>query len=175
MEFVMKRSLFPLMFIFAIPLLVAGCGKSAEMKKMESDLFASVKTMHDQGMAMMNRANDMASKIDETIAMQEKLAAEHPKEAVGASTDDLKAAKEKLSSAVTSMKEWMAGFKPYDPTMNHEEVMAQMSKAKDGIMKVKGDFDSGLAAASTAIDSHKAWADALMAKMSSMTKKGGKK
>ena len=62
-----QKSLFPLL-IAGAALLIAGCGKSAEFKKLESDLFASLSTMHDDGMALMNKGRDLSSKIDDAIA-----------------------------------------------------------------------------------------------------------
>jgi len=167
----MKKFVPMLVLVLALAILLVGCGKSEEMKKMETDLFASVNKMHDEGMALMNKAKDMTGKIDETMAMCAKMAVDHPKEAAGHSDADLKAAKDKLGAAMTSMKDWMGGFKPYDANMKHEDVIAQMTKAKDGITKVKADFDGALAAATTAMDAHKAQAEEMMAKLA----KGGKK
>lgn len=160
----MSRRSLPLLLVLAVAVLLAGCGKSAEMKQMETDLYKSVTTMHDEGMGLMNKANQALADIETSIAENEKLAAAHPKEVAAHSMDDLTAAKQKLTGAVTSMKEWMAGFKPYDPTKKHEEVMAELGKTKDGIAKVKANFDEALAAAKTAIDTHTAFATELAAK-----------
>jgi hypothetical protein len=154
----MRRLILPLLLVLSVAVLIAGCGKSAEMKQMEADLYKSITSMHDQGMALMNKANEALAGVDASIAENEKLAAAHPKEVAAHSMDDLTAAKQKLTGAVASMKEWMSGFKPYDPTMKHEEVMAQLTKTKDGIAKVKRNFDEALAAARTAIDTHTAFA-----------------
>ena len=171
----MKRYILPLVLVLAVALLLVGCGKSAEMKKMEADLYASVTKMHDEGMALMNMANDMLGKVDAAIAESEKLAADHPKDVEGHGMNDLVAAKQKLSAAVASMKEWMAGFKPYDPTKKHEEVLAQLNKEKDGVAKVKANFDEAIAAATTAIGTHTAFAAELAAKYAKPAKKGMKK
>jgi truncated hemoglobin YjbI len=168
----MKNIVLPLVLVLAVSVTLFGCGKSAEMKKMEADLFASVKTMHDEGMGLMMKANELTGRIDEAIATFDKLAADHPKETAGHNADDLKAARQKLSGAVASMKEWMAGFKPYDEKTVHEEAMAQLAKTKEGITKVKDDFNSAIAAASKALDSQKTFADDMTAKTG---KKGAKK
>jgi hypothetical protein len=73
------------------------------------------------------------------------------------------------------MKEWMSGMKPYDPTMDHMQAMAQLTKAKDGVMKVKADFQDAISAASTALASHKAAADEMATKLAMGVKKAVKK
>ncbi|MEW6510829.1 MAG: hypothetical protein AB1428_07710 [Bacteroidota bacterium] len=171
----MRTHILPLVAMLVVALLLAGCGKSAEMKQMESDLYASVTKAHDEGMALMNKANDMSAKVDEAIANFQKLASDHPKETAGHSMDDLSTAKQKLSAAVASMKEWMAGFKPYDETMNHEEVMIQLNGAKEGVTKVKTSLEEALTAATTAIDSHKTFADEIAARFAKPAKKMVKK
>lgn len=161
--------------VLVLAIALTGCGKSAEMKKMEADLFASVNKMHNDGMSLMTKATETIGKIDETVSQCEKFAADHPKETVGHNDADLKAAKAKLAAAVGSMKEWMSGFKPYDENMKHEDVLAQLEKSKIGITKVKADFEGALAGASAALDAHKAQADEIMAKMAKTVKKVGKK
>ncbi len=169
-----QRTLVPLL-IAGAALLIAGCGKSADFKKLESDLFASLSSLHDEGMALMNKGSDLSAKVDDAIATYDSLAAKYPKEFAGQSSDDLKAAKEKLTNATTSMKEWMAGMKPYDPTMDHTEVMAQLSKAKEGITKVKADFQDAISSATTALEHHKAFAEEMTAKLAKTVKKVARK
>ena len=164
-----------LLFVLALAVALTGCGKSAEMKKMESDLFASVNKMHVDGMALMTRATAQVATIDETIAMCDKFVAEHPKETAGHNHADLMAVKEKLSAGVTGMKKWMSDFKPYDEKMKHEDVMAQLATSKDGIVKVKADLDAALASAESAVAAHKAQGEELMAKLAKPAKKGAKK
>jgi hypothetical protein len=169
-----QHYLFPFL-IAGAALLVAGCGKSAEFKKLESDLFASVTSMHDDGMSLMNKGRDLSAKIDDAIAAYDSMAAKYPKQFEGQSSDDLKAAKEKLAGAAASMKEWMGGMKPYDPTMDHTEVMAQLASAKDGITKVKAQFQDAITSAATALESHKAFAEDMTAKLAAGVKKVTKK
>jgi hypothetical protein len=73
------------------------------------------------------------------------------------------------------MKEWMSGMKPYDPTMDHMQVMAQLTKSKDGITKVKADFQDAFSAATTALMSHKAFAEDMATNLAAGVKKVGKK
>jgi hypothetical protein len=169
----MKKLL--LLTAIAMAVALSGCGKSAEMKKMEADLFASVNKMHVEGMGLMTKATTMIATIDETAAMCDKFVAGHPKETAGHNHADLLSVKEKLAAGVTGMKEWMSGFKPYDENMKHEDVMAQLGKAKEGIMKVKADLDAALGAAESAVTAHKAQADEIMAKLAKPAKKGVKK
>jgi len=169
----MKHTL-PFLLVAAL-LAIAGCGKSEEFKKMESDLVASVSTLHEDGMSLMNKGTDLSAKLDQAIAAYDSLAAKYPKQFAGQSSDDLKAAKEKLSAAAASMKEWMSTMKPYDPTMDHTEVMNQLTAAKDGIVKVKAQFQDAFTAATTALDNHKAFAEQVASNLTKGIKKVVKK
>ncbi len=169
-----QNALLPLLIV-CTAILLAGCGKSAEFKKLESDLFGSVTSMHDEGMSLMNQGRDLSARIDEAIASYDSMAAKYPKVFEGQSSDDLKAAKEKLAGAAASMKEWMSGMKPYDPTLDHTEVMAQLSAAKDGITKVKAQFQDAITSATTALENHKAFAEQTAAKLTASVKKVAKK
>lgn len=169
----MKHALTPLLVVIALA--IAGCGKSDELKKLESTLYGAVGKMHDDGMTLMNKGTDMSAKLDEAIAMIDSLAQKYPKQFAGHSTDDLKDAKAKIANAMASLKDWMSSFKPYDENMGHEEVMAQLSKAKEGITKVKADFESALTGASTALENEKAFAEQATAKLAGTAKKVARK
>lgn len=150
--------------LIAAAVILAGCGKSAEMKKMEADLFSSLKQMHDEGMDLMVKAGDLSDEVDQAIASFDSLAAAHPKETAGHTMDDLKVAKLKLAGAMTAMNDWMAALRPYEDGMKHEDAMALLGGEKDGIVKVKGQFDEAIASASASLRSQKAFADELAGK-----------
>jgi len=171
----MKRTALFSVLLVAAAVLIAGCGKSEEFKKLESTLYASVTAMHDDGMLLMNKGTDLSAKIDDAIANYDSMAAKYPKQFEGQSSDDLKAAKAKLATAAASMKEWMSGMKPYDPTMDHTQVMDQLSKAKDGVTKVKADFQDAITSATTALENHKALAEQMATKLAMGVKKVTKK
>jgi len=171
----MKHKMLLSFILVAAILAIAGCGKSEEFKKLESDLVASVASLHEDGMSLMNKGNDLTAKVDDAIAMYDSMAAKYPKQFAGQSSDDLKAAKEKLSAAAASMKEWMSTMKPYDPTMDHTQVMNQLTAEKDGIVKVKTQFQEAFTAATTALDNHKAFAEQMAANLTKGVKKAVKK
>jgi hypothetical protein len=169
-----KLAIFPAL-VLATAILIYGCGKSEEFKKMESTLYSSVMTLHDEGMTLMNKGSDLSAKIDAAMAQYDSLAAKYPKQFQGHSSDDLKAAKEKITGATSSLKEWMSSLKPYDPAAEHTEVMAQLTKEKDSITTVNADFQDAISAATAALDNHKALAESLTAKVATAVKKVTKK
>jgi hypothetical protein len=171
----MKQFAFFSVLLIGAAVLIAGCGKSEEFKKLESDMYASVTAMHDDGMSLMSKGTDLSARIDDAVAMYDSMAAKYPKQFEGQTSDDLKAAKDKLSAATTSMKKWMSEMKPFDPTMDHVQVMAQLTNAKDGVTKVKGDFQDAISAATTALENHKAFAEQMAAKLAMGVKKVTKK
>lgn len=155
----------------AVAFVLAGCGKSDEQKKMEADLWAQVTKLHDGQMAQVKGFDDLLGKIDATIATHNSLVMQFPKELAGHNMDDLTAAKEKLTTVKASMDAWMKEFKPYNVDMPHAEAMQTMKKNVDDLTKMGSEIDGAIAAANTAMDSHKAAAENLMAKMKSSKKK----
>jgi uncharacterized protein YacL (UPF0231 family) len=169
------RQLLTVIFVFSIVAVVlSGCGKSAEIKSMETALNTEVMKLHDEQMGAMKQVDDLIGQLDGAVAMHDSLVAAHPKETVGHMADDLKGAKEKLIVAKQEVNAWMAGHKPYDVKMKHEEVMAQLTKDKDALMKTKDDIEAGITAALTAIESHKQAAQQLLAKLPKVMKHGKK-
>jgi outer membrane murein-binding lipoprotein Lpp len=153
-------------------LLLAGCGKTAQQKEMESDLNKRVMQLHDAGMAKVDQAKAMTAQLDTILAQHEALAAKFPKAVVGHTSDDINAAKEKLASATSAMQSWMAGHKPYDINMKHEEVMSQLNADLQALEKVGAQLDTAIADATGTIESHQKFATEVMAKMPA--KKGKK-
>lgn len=149
----MKSTLVTLALLIAFVL--AGCGKSEVQKKLESELNSEIMKMHDATMATITKAKDLASQLDGAVAVQDSLAKLYPKAFEGKTTDDLKAAKEKLAGVKDEMDKWMKGHKPFDPNGKHEEILAQLKKDKEDLTKIKNDAEGAFTAATTAIDSHK--------------------
>ncbi|MBP1647253.1 MAG: hypothetical protein H6Q30_698 [Bacteroidetes bacterium] len=147
-------------------LVLAGCGKSAEQKQMESDLNKRVMAMHDTEMAKMRQAQDLTSQLDSVMSMHDALVGKYPKETVGHSSDDINVAKEKLASARAAMDAWMSGHKPYDENVTHTEVMAKLNADIQGLEKVREQADTAIADATSVIESHRKAAADLLAKKS---------
>jgi hypothetical protein len=150
--------------IVCLGVLLAGCGKSAEMKKLEADLNAEVMKMHEDQMKLMDGMQTLASQIDQVSAQHEELAKKFAKKMTGHSTDDLMAAKKQLAAAEESMNTWMKSFKRYDETLDHTEVMAQLTKNKEELTALQGQIDAAMTAAKTAITAHTDFANQLTAK-----------
>jgi hypothetical protein len=164
----MKNILIMSCLIAAMALL--GCGKSAEMKKMEGELDAAIMKLHETEMGTMNQVDGLVAQID--AALHDSLTAKNPKLAEGQAADDLKAAKEKLSAAKASLHAWMKDYKPYDEKMKHEEVMVNLTKDKDALVKVKTYMEAAITAATAALNSYKQAEDKLIAETAAHVKKG---
>ncbi len=148
----------PLLVLLLI-LFAAGCGKPAEQKAMEEQLNAEVLAMHEKQMGQLNEIRDLVGGIDIELSNHDRLAATHPKEYAGKTPDDLVKAKNMLLGAKASMERWMAGYKMYDPQMNHEDAMAKLTKDKDDITAVQNSLDSAKAAAHSALDAERTFAE----------------
>jgi outer membrane murein-binding lipoprotein Lpp len=150
--------------VLCLGLLLAGCGKSAEMKKLEADLNAEVMKMHEEQMKLMDGMQGLASQIDQVTAQHEELAKKFAKKMEGHSTDDLVAAKKQLTAAEETMNTWMKNFKRYDETLDHTEVMGQLTKYKDELTALQTQIDGAMTAAKSAITAHTDFANQLTAK-----------
>ena len=169
----MKNVLVVLLLVAAIAFV--GCGKSAEMKKMETDLNAELMKMHDGQMAGMKQVGELVSSLDAALAKTDSLTAANPKLAEMLKTDDLKAAKEKLLAAKTGMESWMKGHKPYDVNMKHEEVLMNLKADKDALLKVKADGEAAIAGAGAALSANTAAVQDCLAKLAPVVAKKTKK
>lgn len=159
----MKQALFALTLVIAVAVLLAGCGKSEEMKKIESALNTEVMTKHDGLMKAMSGLDELSGQINAAVAKHDELVAKLPKYTAGMTSTDLTAAQEKITAAKSAMDEWMKGFKPYDPKGKHEEVVAGLTSAKDALTTIEKQFGDATAMAKDAVASHTKAADDLMA------------
>jgi hypothetical protein len=147
----------------AAALLLVGCGKSADQKKMEADLNAEVMKIHQDQMKQMTEIRDLMGGIDMELATFDKLTREHPREMKGQTPDDLVNAKKMLLSAKGAMESWMSGYTMYHEGMKHEEAMAKLAKDKEELASVQGKINAALSAANTTLDAHRKSAEQIAA------------
>lgn len=160
----MKQTLAAVVMLALVALMVTGCGKSADQLKMEGDLSKQITALHDGLMAKMPQVNELLGRIPELSAQGEMLAKKYPKQAEALKTDGLKSASEMLVKAKSSMEAWMKTFKPYDVEMKHDDVMKALTTQNDGLTKMKGEFDTAITGATTAVDTYSKTVEGLMAK-----------
>lgn len=167
----MKVAVSAVAVLLMLGLVVAGCGKSEALKKMEAELNAQVMKMHEDQMNTMGSLKDFAAQIDAAVANHDELTKKFAKQMEGHTTDDLVAAKEKLLTIETEMDGWMKGFTKYDEQAKHEDVMAQLNKYKDELTSMQTKIDEGMSAAKTALEGHAQFAADLAAKAKPAWKK----
>ena len=150
--------------VLVIAAALVGCGKSADMKKLEADLNAEIQKVHEVQMESMKVLDSLTASLDATMAKHTELAAKYPKALEGHSADDIAAAKEQIAGAKSAMDSWMKAYKPYDESLPHEQVMAQLNKDMEGLMGLKTQLEAAMKGASDVITSHAKAADEVMAK-----------
>lgn len=160
----MKNAPLMLILLLCAAVIFVGCGKSAEEKKLETDLNAEIMKAHDYSMATVDKIKDLLPAIDQALAKHDELSAKFRKQTAGHSADDLNAVKEQLASAKVAMDKWMKEFKPYDENMNHVEVMAKLAKDKEELAKVNAAAVAAVGKAEEVVDLHKKFAEQLLAK-----------
>jgi hypothetical protein len=146
-------------------LLIAGCGKTADQKKLETDLNNQVQKLHDVGMSKMSQLADLSGQIDKALAKQDSLAKAYPKLFAALPVSDLKAAGEAITAAKTSMDTWMKGYKKFNPEALHEQNMTQLNKDVTELTKLNGAIETAVTGATKALDSHAATVTDLLAKV----------
>lgn len=160
----MKNMMLALFLVLMVGVLLAGCGKSEELKKLEATLNTEVMQKHDDLMKSMAGLDELTTQIDTAMAKHKQLATKYPKQAGTHNADDLMAAKDKIVAAKANMEIWMKGFKPYNMAAKHEEVMASLTRSKDELTTVQEQFTGAMTAAKDAMASHAKFAEELLAK-----------
>lgn len=143
---------------------LVGCGKSADMKKLEADLNAEIQKVHEKQMASVKVLDSLTASLDAAMAKHTELAAKYPKALTGHAADDIVVAKEQIAGAKSAMDAWMKAYKPYDETLPHEQVMAQLNKDMEGLMAMQTQLDGAMKSASDVITGHTKAADEVIAK-----------
>lgn len=160
----MKQMPLALSLVVLIACLVAGCGKSDEMKKIEAALNTEVMEKHDVIMKLVPDLDDLTTRISAVMATHDSLVKKHPALAAGHTTADLVAAQEKITAAKAAMDTWMRGFKPFDPDGKHDGVLAGLNVQKDELIAMEKQFAEARQAATEAITAHETAASELIAK-----------
>ena len=160
----MKQMPLALSLVVLIACLVAGCGKSDEMKKIEAALNTEVMDKHDVIMKLVPELDGLTSRISAVMATHDALVKKHPALTSGHTTADLVAAQEKITAAKAAMDTWMRGFRPYDPEAKHDAVIAALNVQKDELVAMEKQFAEARQAATAAITAHEAAATELIAR-----------
>jgi len=160
----MKNVMLALFLVLMVAVLLAGCGKSEELKKLEATLNTEVMQKHDELMKSIATLDELNGQIDATMAKHDELVKKYPKQTAAHKSGDLLTAKDRLAAAKKSMETWMKGFKPYDIEAKHEDVMASLTKSKDELAGMQDQFTKAITTAKDAIASHTKAADELLAK-----------
>ena len=145
-------------------LVLSGCGKSAEERRLESELWTKVKALHDTTMAHVMEFGDLEQKIDDAVTRHEELAKRYGRKLKGHSTDDLVTARAALESLRTKMENWMKGFKPYDESLPHQDAMASLEVSLKWLTGMQGELKRGMQQADDALQAHEQAALSVMKK-----------
>ena len=161
----MKQMLLALSLVVLVTLVVAGCGKSAEMKKLEAAINTEVMDKHEAVMKLVPELDSLTALITTVTAKHDSLVKMYPTQTDGQTAADLVAAQEKIAAAKAAMDVWMRGFKPYDADAKHEGVLAGLNTQKDELVAIMKQFAEARLAASDAIAAHQVAADKVLAQM----------
>lgn len=159
----MKRRAVPAVMAIAAALLLFGCGKNPEQKKLESDLNNQVVKGHEAQMAKLTQADDLLTQVEAAIVMYDSLVAAFPKQTADQSKADLLSAKDRLNSSKDALESWMSNYQPFNEGVKHAIAMAQLRKEWDTLVQAGQQLDSAIAGATLAVDAHKKFADDLIA------------
>lgn len=150
----MKQMPLALSLVMLVAVLLAGCGKSEEMKKIETALNKEMMDKHDALMKSIADLDDLTAQIDTAMTKHDALVKQFPKLTEGHTATDLVAAQEKIAAAKSAMDSWMRSFKPYDPEAKHDAVIAALGIEKDELTAMQKQFNEAISAAKVALKTH---------------------
>ncbi|MER3523627.1 MAG: hypothetical protein C4326_06035 [Ignavibacteria bacterium] len=168
----MKQVSIVLVALFALA--IAGCGPSAEQKKMVDDLTAEVKSMADNASNSIGKLEGVAGEIAAAIAGADSLAKKYPKDtaSITSAVSQLRSAKDRVTSVKDNVSAWLAQFKvPSLETMKFDQVLSKLKKQKEELSTATSEVEGALSAATTALDSYKGLASGLATKVAAKMKK----
>jgi len=146
------KKLIKLTALFSVvALLMFGCGKTDEQKKMESDLNDEIQKLHDDGMELSTELSSIQADLSAKLAKKDSLANAVAKELAGTSTEAVNASIAKIKSSTEAMNNWMMNHKGYDEKAKHEEVIATLTTEKEAVSKVKTELEAALTDAKSTV------------------------
>lgn len=160
----MKQLLLAVSLLALVAVLLAGCGKSEEMKQIEAAMNKEIMDKHDELMKSMGTLDELTAQIAEATKKHDELVKKFPKLAAGHDATDLVAAQEKITAAKAAMDNWMKGFKPFDMEAEHEVVISGMTTTKNTLLDMEKQFTGAIDAAKAAISAHAAAAETVAKK-----------
>jgi hypothetical protein len=160
----MKQMLLTLSLVLLVACILAGCGKSDEMKKVEAALNTEVMDKHDVIMKLVSEMDQHTARISVVMAKHDSLVKKYPALTTGHTAADLVAAQEKIAAAKAAMDAWMRSFKPYDPEAKHDAVIAGLKVQKDELVAMEQQFAEARMAALDALAKHEVAADMVIVK-----------
>ena len=160
----MRFSLVSIALVAALALVIAGCGKTAEQQKMETDLNAEVMALQKDVQSDVAGFADLQAKLDDAMKMHKDLMKKYAKKMKGHTMEDVAAAKQGLDAAKTEADAALNGLTAYDEKMDHEQAMAKLNQDKETLSKAKDKVVAALTAANAAISNHEKMKASLTAK-----------
>lgn len=132
--------------IASVLMLLAGCGKSAEFKKLEADLNERIIKGHEAQMAKIPQLDTLLAQLNNALT---------PFEARGTAAQDapaLLSARDHLQASKEAMESWMSNYQPYNEGTRHDIAMAQLQSTLNSLEQIGRQLDTGLAETAAALD-----------------------
>ena len=141
-----------------IALSIAGCGPSAEQKKMVTDMTGEVTTMVNDASSSLGKIDDAVKQVDAAIITGDSLKMKAPKDStsIGNAIIQLKTAKDRLLSVKDNVSQWVAAYKTPDlEKAKFEQVVADLKKNKDEVTSASAEIQGAIDAAMTALEEYR--------------------
>jgi hypothetical protein len=153
-----------LLLVAALALMVAGCGKTSEQRKMEHDLNAEVTALRGEVESNLAIFTELQTTLDETLKMHKQLLKKYAKKMKGHTADDIGVVKQSLDTAKNEANTVLMALKAYDEKMDHDQAMARLNQDKESLAKIMGVVTGAANAANTVIANHEKVKSGLTAK-----------
>lgn len=141
--------------VAVLTLAIIGCGPSAEQKKMLSDLTSEVTTMINDTKSSLGELEGLGSQLSSALASGDSLKMKFPKDStsIQAALAQLTSAKDRVAGVKENVQAWIDSYKAPDlANMKFDQVIADLTKAKNDLTEAKTEVQGAMSAASTALE-----------------------
>ena len=160
----MRFPFVPLLMVLALALIVAGCGKTSEQRKMEQELNAEVTALRSDVESNVAGFTELQTKLDATLQMHKQLVKRYAKKMKGHTADDIPVAKQGLDAAKNEAQTVLMALKNYDEKMEHDQAMARLKHDKESLVKIMDVVAEAANTANAVIANHEKVKSSLMPK-----------
>ena len=137
--------------MLVVALFAAGCGKSRELLKIESDVSAEIGALQKDLELSLSGLAELQTKLDKSLQTHNALKKKFAKAMKNRSANDIAAARQGLDAAKNHAETAISAMSTYDNAMEHDKAMQILNAnkeavgAKDKVLEAINDANAAVA------------------------------